>query len=246
MEVFYRTEYTGEFVVHVISKSKGVAEEKREWIPNTINERHTGHAVVFGNGISRLRNEVHFDLFRHHKGGLQATKKITTYGCNALHRDAEPHFLVVNNSIIANEIIKSGYADNNIVVTNIKNIMLWPDKFHLIPFNKGWCAGATALYLAAFDGHNKVYFLGFDGQDTVDFNNNVYAGTNGYAAATAHVDSTRWEEQCKQVFDTYVGIEFVRVMPNDGSSMPEIWKYCNNLRQIGWRQFVSEIDLGVT
>jgi hypothetical protein len=49
-----------------------------------------------------------------------------------------------------------------------------------------------------------------------------------------------------QVFTTYSNIEFIRVMPNAGASMPDQWKYAANLRQIGWQQFVSEVDLGST
>jgi hypothetical protein len=246
MEKLYRSDYQGEFVVHLTNKVKGQVEEKREWVPNTINKRHNGVAVVFGNGVSRLRNPVHFDLFRHHRGGLHAAKKMTTYGCNAFYRDATPHVLIVNHPVVAKEVYNSGFANENIVVTNTKNVLRYPDKFHLIPFDPHFCAGATALYMAAFDGHNQVYFLGFDGHEGVDYNNNVYAGTNGYAARTAHMSSEVWDANVKEVFDAYNNIEFIRVMPEESMPIPESWKYAANFRQIAWRQFVSEVDLGAT
>lgn len=246
MQAQYRKFYQGEYVIYTTNRVRGVVEQKRDWIPNTINNINTGHAVVFGNGLSRTNHTVPFELFKQHRGGLHATKKVTTYGCNAFFRDADPHFLIVNNPIIANEVVKAGYEKNNIVLTTVKNVLLYPDKFHLIPFDQNFCAGATALYLAAFDGHRKIYFLGFDGQDSPDFNNNVYAGTNGYAAKTAHVDSVRWEEQIKEIFDAYPGSEFIRVMPSVSTPIPELWKYASNFKQIEWRQFISEIDLGTT
>lgn len=246
MEKLFREHYTGEFVVHLTTKIKGQVEQVREWIPNTINERHTGHALVFGNGVSRLEHPADFNLFLMHRGGLHATKKLTTYGCNAMFRDAATHVMVVKHPFIAKEIVESGYAADNIVVTNAKNILKHPDNFHLVPFDPNFYAGPTALYLAAFDGHNHIYFIGFDGHESTTWNNNVYAGTNGYAARTAHVESGHWEDQCMQVFTTYNNIEFIRVMPSASAGMPEQWKYAANLRQISWQQFVSEVDLGST
>lgn len=246
MEKQYRRDYTGEFVVHLTTKIKGQVDQVREWIPNTINEHHTGHALVFGNGISRLSYPVAFNLYTQHRGGLHASKKLTTYGCNALYREYAPHVLVAKHPIIAKEIVESGYAPSNIVVTGSKNVLNYPDKFHLTPFDPNFYAGPTALYLAAFDGHNQIYFMGFDGHESTTWNNNVYAGTAGYAATTAHVESTKWEDQCMQVFNAYNNIEFIRVMPTSAARMPEQWKYAVNLRQIEWRQFVSEVDLGST
>lgn len=246
MDKLYRKDYQGEFVVHVTTKVRGQVVQERDWIPNTIVEKHTGHALVIGNGVSRLDYSQYNHLFLAHRGGLHATKKLTTYGCNAVYRDFAPHMLVVNHPFIASEVVESGYADDHIVLTHAKNILKYPNKFHLIPFDPYLDAGATALYLAAFDLHNHVYFMGFDGQDSPNINNNVYAGTFGYAAKTAEVSSTKWAENAALVFNTYNNVEFIRVVSGGGETMPEQWKYCPNVRQISWRQFVSEVDLGAT
>ena len=246
MEKLFRRDYTGEFVVHLTTKNKGQVDQVRDWIPNTINEHHTGHALVFGNGTSRQTYPANFNLFSQHRGGLHASKKLTTYGCNAMFRDHAAHMTVVKHPYIAKEIVESGFAADNIVVTGSKNILNYPAKFHLIPFDPNFYAGPTALYLAAFDGHNHIYFMGFDGHESTTWNNNIYAGTNGYAGPSAHVESIKWEDQCMQVFNTYNNIEFTRVMPSANASMPEQWKYASNLRQIDWNQFVSEVDLGST
>lgn len=244
MEQRYRRNYTGENVVFSTTRVKGVLENHLEWVPNTIEEEHTGYAAVFGNGLSRAG--LNFELFRHHRGGLHASKKLTTYGCNAMFRDCDPHILIVNHPAIADEVAKTKYPDNNVVVTSVKNVLKHPDKFHIVPYNPSFTAGATALYMAAFDGHQKVYFLGFDGQDTPGVNNNIYAGTSGYPTKTADVDHPRWVREAMTVFTTYYNTEFIRVVPYGGEVMPEEWKYASNVRQIGMRQFISEVDLGAT
>lgn len=245
MEKQYRNNYLGEFIIHGTNKVQGEVIQEREWIPNTITNRNTGMSLVIGNGSSRQYIDINFNLLINHKGGLHANKKLTVYGCNALHRDTNPHFLIVRHPEIAKEVVESGYADNNIVITGIRHIKKYPDKFHLIPFDKNMCAGATALYLAAFDKHNHIYFMGFDGQDSPHLNNNIYAGTHGYGSKTSEIDGALWEKQCKEVFDTYENVDFVRVVPGT-DSMPESWKYCPNVRQISSRQFISECDIGVT
>lgn len=244
MEQKFRHNYTGEHVIFATTKIKGVVENHYEWIPNTIEESITGYAAVFGNGISRAN--LNFELFRHHRGGLHASKKLTTYGCNAMFRDCDPHILVVKHPVIADEVAKTEYAKNNIVVTTVKNVLKHPDLFHIIPFDPSFTAGATALYLAAFDGNKKVYFLGFDGQDTPGVNNNIYADTLGYPTAKSDVDYPKWIREAMKVFTTYCDTEFIRVTPNGTEALPEEWKYAPNLRQIPFKQFVSEVDLGVT
>lgn len=244
MDQQYRKDYQGEFVTFVENKIHGTLTHHREWIPNTIIEEHTGYAAVFGNGLSRAN--LNFNLFKMHRGGLHAAMKFATYGCNAMYRDCAPHILVVKHPLIAAEIAKGTYADDNIVITNIKSVLAHEDKFHLIPFDPGFSAGATALYLAAFDGHKKVYMLGFDGQDTPGVNNNIYAGTNGYPARTAEVDSERWIREAMTVFTTYSNTEFIRVSQYENADMPEAWKYAPNVRKLDWRRFVSEVDLGAT
>jgi hypothetical protein len=243
MEKIYRRDYQGEFVVFNTNKVKGMVQEHREWVPNTINEAHSGNAMVFGNGPSRAN--IHWQLFKLHKGGLHGSKKLTTYGCNAMFRDCDPHILVVKHPLIADEIAKTDYADNNIVITHTKNILKHEDKFHMIPFDPVLCAGATALYLAAFDGHAKVYFMGFDGYDH-NINNNIYANTNGYGTDKSEVNAQKQIDDVMKVFNTYDTTEFIRVTENGTEYMPEEWKYAKNLRCIDFRTFVSEVDLGAT
>lgn len=124
------------------------------------------------------------------------------------------------------------------------HIQYHPGKFYLIPQDPGWNSGSVATYLAAFDGHTTIYLLGFDGQDTDGYNYNMYAGTQNYQHATnAEADPAFFDITMKMIFDTYKTVDFVRVMPSEYSTIPETWKYCTNLRQISFRQFVLDADL---
>ena len=79
------------------------------------------------------------------------------------------------------------------------------------------------MYLACFDGHKKIFFMGFDGRQG---------------------DDAFYDKTLKLVFDLYNQVDFVRVMPTVDYYMPESWKYVPNLRQITFRDFIIEADLG--
>jgi hypothetical protein len=243
----YRKDYLGEEVVRDLVWSENSWNQTREYVPNNvINEQISNQAVIIGNGISRLELDRNlFNLLRNHKAGLMATKAVQTYGCNALYRDFNPDFLVANGPEITQEIAASGYCANEIVYSTQNAVLDYPGKFYLTPQNPHWDAGTIAAYLSCFDGHKKVYLLGFDANDggTQD-NYNVYAGTNGYGARGESPNTEEFSVRALElVMQTYSDVEFVRVMPQDSYYTPDRWKYQVNFRQIGWRDFVIEVDL---
>lgn len=240
MGKLYRKDYLGEFYIKSRNQFSGALSEDREWIPNTIPAiNHTGHAAVIGNGVSRL--DINLHLITNHGGGHQGKKKLTSYGCNALYRDAKTNFLVVTGSEIITEMVEGGYTDDRVILTYPENIVAHPGKFHLIPFNKYWNAGAIATWLACFDGQKKIYLVGFDNQHITGKNINVYAGTPGYGDASILVNSDQWQGNMFDIMSTYDDVEFVLVNP---VFVPESWRYLDNLRQIDVRGFVCEADLG--
>lgn len=240
MEKSYRKNYKGENCVYKRTQHNGVITEKREWIPTTIHDfSHSGNAVVIGNGLSR--KEMPLYIIETHRGGHQGKRKLVSYGCNGLCRDMTPNFLVVTNDGIADEVHSSGYTKDNIVLAHPEVLLRYPKEFHLIPYDRYWNAGATATWLACFDGQKKIYLLGFDNQPVVSKNLNVYAGTNGYEDHDALVQDTQWINAMYEIFTTYDDVEFVWVNP---TAMPESWKYVSNLRQVTMRQFAIEADLG--
>lgn len=237
----YRKDYIGEYFVRARAQDKNIISENREWVPNTIPEfSHTGNAVVIGNGPSRNDLPLHYLI--NHGGGHKGRKKLSTYGCNALYRDATPNFLVATSQHICQEIAESGYADDNVVLAHAEQIVKFPGKYHLVPYDKYWNAGAIATWLACFDGHKVVYLLGFDNQVIKGKNTNVYAGTAGYESPDyAEVNDSSWITNMYSIFDTYADVDFVWVNP---TVMPEQWKYAQNLRQIDLRNFIYAADLG--
>lgn len=238
----YRRYYRGEDIIVERNYQGGVWHDTTELVPNAVmNNQISNQAVVLGNGPSRLEFEM--SLIKNHKGGLLGARTLQTYGCNALYRDYAPNFLIARGNSIINEIAASNYVKDHIVYTSSIHLLEHPNKFYLIPHDPYTDAGTTALYIAAFDGHKKVFMLGFDNQDTAGYNYNVYAGTPGYQGTHDTVDDLKWIRDKKAVFDTYNETEFIRVTKKGTEPVPELWKYAPNFRTINYNQFALEADL---
>ena len=237
----YRSNYTGENIIVERRLEGGRWYATTEQVlSNVTNQQISNTAVVIGNGTNRLG----FNLNHLKKpSGLLGAKTVQIYGCNALYRDFAPDFLVVGSGkIIADEIANSGYTTDHIVYANANQLLEYPQKFYLIPYNPYADAGTTAAYIAAFDEHKKIYLLGFDGHET-GWNNNVYAGTAGYDHQLMPINGSEWIRNLKTLFDTYNDVDWVWVTPRGRNLIPEDLKHCLNFRQIDFRKFVLECDL---
>jgi hypothetical protein len=238
----YRKGYTGEEIIAKRYLENGIWTTVTERVPsNVTNNQISNRAVVFGNGQGRTTFDPKHII--NHKSGLLGADTLQTYACNAFYRDYTPDFLVVTDRRIASEIVDKKYTDNNIVYTRVDVTLEFPKKFYLIPHDVYADAGTTALYLAAFDGHQRIYMLGFDGQDTSGHNNNIYAGTTGYDPIKFNVSDAKWINNQLTVFNTYNDVDFVHVSETGRATIPEAWKYCTNLRRISYRDMVLEADL---
>lgn len=247
----YRKDYIGEAVNIQGSYKSGAWDYVTERIANPFaNTTAIGDAaIVIGNGISRLGfNMRHFLPYK--TGVLDTTwhnpigaKKFLTYGCNALYREYRPDFLVVTGDTIVDEIANSGYCDTNAVYGNNWVFPVHPSKYAYIPQDPGYNSGAIAAYLAAFDGHKRVFMMGFDGIDATHDSYTVYAGSTGYSPKNTLVDEEFWVRTLLTVMNTYSDTEFIRVMPTSTFRTPEAWKYATNFRTIDFRQFVVEADV---
>ncbi len=221
----YRENYTGESVVSQLTMQGGEWNIQREWVPNAItNSFTTTQALVIGNGPSWQDPQSGFDLSHvaRHKGGLFGTDRLQTYGTNGLFKKFSPDFLVVDDND-AKEVAQSGYTNDHIVYAHGTKILEFPGKFYLIPQDPSWNAGSVATYMACFDGHKKIFLMGFDG---------------------AQGNDAFYEQTMAQLFKLYADVDFVRVCPTREFYMPESWKYQVNLRQITFRDFVLEADIG--
>lgn len=243
----YRSNYTGEQIIKRLTYADSVWTAESEFVSsNVVNNQISNRAVVIGNGPSRLelypQGDV-FSLLKNHRGGLLASGAVQTYGCNALYRDFAPDFLVASNDM-AEEISSSGYCADNIVYGNADAILEYPGNFYLTPQNPPWDAGALATYLACFDGHRQIYLMGFDCHTNEQFiNYNVYHGTDNYPGFVSANTEKFFILTMLEVMTTYPEVEFIRVMPDRSWWCPDEWKYLVNFRQIGFQEFVIEVDL---
>jgi hypothetical protein len=170
--------------------------------------------------------------------------RVQTYGCNAILREFSPDFTIASSEM-ASELVNTGKCEDNIIYSSAESVLSYPGKFYLIPQNPNWNAGSLAAYIACFDGHKQIYLLGFDmySGDT-NYQYNIYSGTNGYPNTHSKTTESYFEKTMLAVMDTYSDVEFIRVSPTKEYYMPESWKYQLNLRQITFREFVTEVDLG--
>ena len=176
------SEYKGEEIIAKIIIKGGKKTEERVYMPRTVNNDPAGKdAYIIGNGPSRIG----FDLYKLPQD---------SYGCNALHRDYEPDFLIVVDRRMYTEIKDSEYLEKNIVYTNHFNMTRLGGSSHLMPENPHMGAGTTAMHIAIHDGHTNLICLGFDCAEDGP-NLNVYTGTNAYDSAETIVHQTVWGRQ---------------------------------------------------
>jgi hypothetical protein len=209
-------------------------------------------AVVVGNGISA--NE--FDLtrilpYREITPWGQSTqwivkrdrKNFFTYGCNAIYRNYKLDFITSTGEGIIKEIAETALEKPEIIYTNAKYLEQYPGQFNFLPQNPNFNSGALAVYMAAFDGHKKIFLLGFDGIDDPSNNYNMFAGTSNYPPSDYLINESYWVRSLNTVMQVYSDTEFVRVCPTKNFRQPELWRNNLNYRQIDFRQFVLEADI---
>lgn len=243
LKQLYRSNYAGENIVTQLNLVGGEWNPTTEFVPNNVTNTYTtNQAIAIGNGESRLGIDLKF--IKRHQGGLLAENKLQSYACNAAYRDIQADFLVATGDEIVKEIADSGYCADNIVYANADSVLKYPGKFYLTPQNVLNDAGSIAAYMACFDGHKKVYLLGYDNYDMHSPYNNVYKNTNGYLTSSHTDNGEFFARSLHDVISTYNDVEFVRIMPTASYWMHDMWKPLVNFRQISYRDFVLEADIG--
>lgn len=189
-------------------------------------------AFVCGNGVSRQAIDLN---------QLRPLGKI--YGCNGLYRDFEPDCLVATDRPIAETIQNSGYSKAHRFHTRkpIPGLGALP-----VPKNyHGNSSGPIATALAALDGHQTIYMLGFDMGPTVNQRfNNVYAGTDFYKSPDAVPTYTgNWVKQLCTIAKDFPQMTFVRVCGETTADIKEL-KIISNLLHIPTQVFLDRIATG--
>ena len=189
-------------------------------------------AFVLGNGVSRQAQDLN---------QLRPLGKI--YGCNGLYRDFEPDCLVATDRPIAEEIQNRGYSAHHRFHTRKPMKALGalpvPNKYH------GNSSGPIAVALAALDGHQTVYLLGFDLGPTLNHKfNNVYAGTDHYKKPDAAPTYTgNWVKQLCTIARDFPQTTFVRVCGVTTADIKEL-KVFNNFLHIPMQMFQDRVQTG--
>ena len=219
MEARYRADYAGEFVILETKWGAGKKDETREWIPNPIENHHiSGRAACIGSDIDKSYYD--YTRLQRHRGGLLGSKKLQTYGPGPVAQEMRLDFAVETHLENLNNIIASGYQQNNIVYTTPRNCIIHPGEFYLIPYKPRLIDMATAIYLAAFDGHQEVFMLGYN--DLI----------NG--------DSLNWQSTITDIFLAYTGVKFYLV--GESTRMPNEWVDCANTQTMTYPEFISYCD----
>jgi hypothetical protein len=220
MDARYRSDYAGEFVILETKWSGGKKSETREWIPNPIENHHlSGRAACIGSNIDR----GHFDYTRlqRHRGGLLGSKKLQTYGTGEIAHEMRLDFTVETNSDNLLKILQSNYQTSNIVYTSPRHCIAHPGEFYLIPFRPRLIDLATAIYLAAFDGHKEIFMLGYTDETAGGHN--------------------EWIQQITNIFSAYAGTKFYLV--GESTRMPDAWVNRANTQTMTYRDWIGYCDV---
>jgi hypothetical protein len=173
-------------------------------------------AFVLGNGVSRQN----IDLTKLRQHG-------PIYGCNALYREYTPDVLVATDRPIATAIQESGYSARHRFYTRRPILNLGAQA---VPTNYyGNSSGPIACSLAALDGHNEIYLLGFDLGPTADQTfNNMYAGTEFYKdVGTKPTFTGNWVRQLTKIAHDFANTKFWRVKGATTADVAEFSKILN-------------------
>lgn len=167
-------------------------------------------AFVLGNGVSRAQLDL---------GSLSARGQV--YGCNAIYREFVPAVLVSTDRPISTAIQQSGYAAQHVHYTRKPIPGLGSRTVPQQYF--GYSSGPLACALAALDGHEPVYLIGFDiAALPGDRFNNVYADTEFYKKSTARPTYTgNWVRQLCQVARDFPRVRFMRVHGETTAHIPQ-------------------------
>jgi hypothetical protein len=168
-------------------------------------------AFVLGNGTSR--QGISLPLLANH-GSI--------YGCNALYLEYAPSVLVATDKPIATRIQESGYSAKNKFYTRKPILGLGgysiPEAYH------GYSSGPAATGIAALDGNQQIYLLGFDmGPSKDNLINNIYAGQEFYKLPTAApIYAGNWIKQLCKIATDFPAVTFIRVCGATTAQIPEL------------------------
>lgn len=215
----YRSDYDGEFVLTKTTIRDGKKEQTREWIDNPIVNQHiSGRAAIIGSSLDSTLFD--YKILQNHRGGLMGSKRLQTYGSGQIWKDMRLDFYVSTKATEIIEAHNANYGETTVLYTNTGNVLKDPSKYYVVPFQPVMDDLALAVYLAAFDGHNEVFLIGYN-KDT--------PGDNNWVG-----DVRRVMSDFKDVTFYLVGVEV---------NMPDVWRNMPNVKCINYRKFITYCDI---
>jgi hypothetical protein len=217
----YRNDYTGEFVILNTDIRRGIKQQRREWIENRLQNASTVGPVIV------IASDVDVEIFDYamlarHRGGLQGKFPIQTYGTARTWQRLNLDFYVNTERSEIDFMFKNSILPNKTVsFSNYRMCMIFPGQLHMIPYQVSLSDPATALYLAAFDGHREIFMLGFN-LDTPCV-------------------SKKWQQHVTQVISTYHTHDF-RVV-GVSRNIPDEWKDLANVECWNYHKFRFNCDI---
>jgi hypothetical protein len=220
MDARYRTDYLGEFVILETKWSGGKKSETREWIDNPITNHHiSGRAACIGSNTDKTK--FNYTILQRHRGGLLSSKKLQTYGVGSVAHEMPLDFAVETNATQLPLLIENNYSEKHVVYTIGRNCITYPGQFYLIPNNPRLLDISTIAYLAAFDGHQEIFLLGYN-RDTV-------------------VGNSNWHTQLCSLIESYAGVKFYFV--GEKTNMFPEWMELPNATFLTYRDFIGYCDV---
>lgn len=240
---FYTADYEGEMVSVNTSWRDRNDPNSMTWVEKTIiNDDHPGVAHIIGNSTDR--KDFNLILLKGQVGGKGGVRSVgQTYGCNYLYKDFTPTFLVCTQKSICAEIADSGYGEENVVYSSIKNILNHPGTFHLYPNIYTANVGNLAMRLACADGHKTVYMLGMTGYSLPEDNIYYEPDHRIYLPAEVEQANNKFTQENVKTFLTYDDVEFFYVCKEKGL-MPEAYNWCPNVVEITHLEYIARANLG--
>ena len=239
IQEIYRADYDGEYVILNTKVEAGKKIIEKEWIDNPIQNQHiSGRAAVIASGESRLVFDV--TQLERHRGGLLGSKKLQTYGTGQLHKEMQLDFFISMDTDKLKECIENKYTERCTVYTSARNCIENPGEFFLIPQSMSGLTAVMATWLACFDGHQEIFWLGLDGQTDENYNNNIYISKDDPRKQKATI-SHKLNNSIAQLMQCYLSVDFYHV--SNIKKVPEVWLEQPNFKQMTYREWISYCDV---
>jgi hypothetical protein len=220
MQARYRSDYAGEFVILETQWLNGKRTEKREWISNPIDNQHiSGRAACIGSHTDKTKFD--YTILQRHRGGLLSSKKLQTYGIGSVAHSMTLDFAVETDAAQLPLLVENKYSENHVIYTTGRNCINYPGQFYLIPNNPKLLDISTIAYLAAFDGHQEIFLLGYN-RDTPAGNPN-------------------WHTQLCLLIESYAGVKFYFV--GEKTNMFPEWMELPNATFFTYKDFIGYCDV---